>query len=39
MRRRYVAGMREVAKNASRGKLKVLIVAPDIEDMEADGAN
>ena len=37
MRRRFVAGLREVAKQAARGRLKALFVAPDAELIESKG--
>ena len=37
MRRRFVAGLREVAKHASRGRLKAIFVAPDAELIESTG--
>ncbi len=37
MRRRIVAGFREVAKHAGRGKLKGIFVAPDIDRISAQG--
>lgn len=37
-RRNYVVGLKEVARYVRQGKVKCVIVAPDIEDSTADGA-
>ena len=37
IRRRFVGGLNEVGKNALRGRLKLVCVAPDIEKSGSDG--
>lgn len=36
-KRRFQCGLREVMKSAKRGKLKLVVIAPNIDKIEADG--
>eukprot|EP00041_Stephanoeca_diplocostata_P018904 m.400231 g.400231 ORF g.400231 m.400231 type:complete len:783 (+) comp21158_c0_seq4:448-2796(+) len=36
-KRRFVLGLREVGKSVARGKIRCVLVAPDIERIEAEG--